>query len=233
MLEVNNIHAGYGNVPVLRDVSLKVEPGEILLVVGENGAGKSTLLRTLGGFIRPTQGSITLQGNIISNLAAEEIAHQGLRLVLDGHRIFPEISVWDNLRLGGVVRKDRKGFDRAVEEVFEVFPILRERLKQPARNLSGGQQQMLALGQAFVAQPKVLLSDEPSLGLAQALMPPILGFLQRWAATGTAIVIVEQHIDIALSVANRAMVLERGEVKLTCDAAALKENLKKKSQCAA
>lgn len=227
MLEVSNLHSGYGNVPVLRDVNLSLKAGEILLVVGENGAGKSTLLRTVGGFIRPDQGAIRLDGKDIGGMAPEDIARLGLRLVLDGHRVFPEISVWDNLRLGAVVRRDRKGFQSAVDEVFAVFPILKQRLKQPARDLSGGQQQMLALGQAFVAQPRVLLSDEPSLGLAQALLPPILAFLRRWAASGTAIIIVEQHIDIALPVADRALVVERGAVKLQCAAADLKDQLRR------
>jgi branched-chain amino acid transport system ATP-binding protein len=226
MLEVTHLHSGYGNVPVLRDVNLSLKAGEILLVVGENGAGKSTLLRTIGGFIRPDQGTIRLDGKDIGGMAPEDIARLGLRLVLDGHRIFPEISVWDNLRLGAVVRRDSKSFQGAVDEVFAVFPILKERLKQPARDLSGGQQQMLALGQAFVAQPRVLLSDEPSLGLAQALLPPILAFMRRWAASGTAIIIVEQHIDIALPVADRALVVERGAIKLQCAAADLKDQLR-------
>ena len=227
MLEVSHLYSGYGNVPVLRDVSLSLKAGEILLVVGENGAGKSTLLRTIGGFIRPDQGVIRLDGKDIGGMAPEDIARLGLRLVLDGHRIFPEISVWDNLRLGAVVRRDSKSFQSAVDEVFAVFPILRERLKQPARDLSGGQQQMLALGQAFVAQPRVLLSDEPSLGLAQALLPPILAFMRRWAASGTAIIIVEQHVDIALPVADRALVVERGVIKLQCAAADLKDQLRR------
>ena len=225
MLEVNELHSGYGKVPVLKNISFSVQPGEILLVVGENGAGKSTLLSTIGGFIKPERGTIKLDGKDIGGKQPEDIARGGLRLVLDGHRVFPEISVWDNLRLGAAIRRDKQGFERAIEEVFGVFPILKERLKQPARDLSGGQQQILALGQAFVARPRVLLSDEPSLGLAQALLPPILQFLRRWAASGTAIVIVEQHIDIALGVADRALVIERGAVKLGCAAAELKGRL--------
>jgi branched-chain amino acid transport system ATP-binding protein len=225
MLEISALHSGYGNVPVLRDIGLSVAPGEILLVVGDNGAGKSTLLRTVGGLIRPDSGSIRLDGLEIGGMKPEDIARRGLRLVLDGHRVFPEISVWDNLRLGAAIRGNKAGFQEAVDEVFEVFPILKQRLSQPARDLSGGQQQILALGQAFVAQPRVLLSDEPSLGLAQALLPPILGFLKRWAARGTAIVIVEQHIDIALPVADRAVVVERGRIKLACPAGQLRARL--------
>jgi branched-chain amino acid transport system ATP-binding protein len=230
MLEIAGLHSGYGSVPVLDDINLAVGKGEILLVVGENGAGKSTLLRTIGGFIKPYRGSIKLCGEEIGGMKPEDIARSGLRLVLDGHRVFPEISVWDNLRLGAVIRNDKKAFEGAIEEVFAVFPILKQRLRQSARDLSGGQQQMLALGQAFVARPKVLLSDEPSLGLAQALLPPILDFLKRWAASGTAIIIVEQHIDIALSVADSAAVVERGRIKLTCAASELGGRLQQMSQ---
>lgn len=225
MLEVTQLHSGYANVPVLRNIDLSVKAGQILLVVGENGAGKSTLLRTIGGFIKPDQGSIKLDGREIGGMAPEDVARSGLRLVLDGHRVFPEISVWDNLRLGAAIRPDKAGFNRAVEEIFTVFPVLKDRLNQSARDLSGGQQQMLALGQAFVARPHVLLSDEPSLGLAQALLPPILAFLRRWAESGTAIIIVEQHVDIALSVADRAVVVERGSIKLSCAAHELKARL--------
>lgn len=227
MLDISSLNSGYGSVPVLRDIDLSVAPGEILLIVGDNGAGKSTLLRTIGGLIRPYSGSIRLDGQEIGGMKPEDIARRGLRLVLDGHRVFPEISVWDNLRLGAAIRGSKAGFQEAVDEVFEVFPILKQRLSQPARDLSGGQQQILALGQAFVAQPRVLLSDEPSLGLAQALLPPILGFLKRWAARGTAIVIVEQHIDIALSVADRSVVVERGRIKLACPANELRARLQK------
>jgi branched-chain amino acid transport system ATP-binding protein len=137
-----------------------------------------------------------------------------LRLVLDGHRVFPDLTVLDNLRLGATLRFDRRGFEQGLDAIFAVFPVLRERLRSRARDLSGGQQQMLALGQAFVAQPRVLLCDEPSTGLAQALVPPILGFLRGWAAQGTAIVVVEQHVRIALPFADRAVLLEHGRLVL-------------------
>ena len=212
MLDAKDLCSGYGSVPVLRNVSLSVDPGEIILIVGENGAGKTTLLRTLGGFIAPTSGSVSLGGEDITGLAPEFMPDRGLRLVLDGHRVFPELSVLDNLRLGAIRRITKANFERAVEEVFAMFPVLRQNLRVRARDLSGGQQQMLALGQAFVAQPKVLLCDEPSTGLAQALLPTILEFLRRWARLGTAIVIVEQHIRIALPVADRVLVMERGEI---------------------
>ncbi len=226
MLEVNNIFAGYGIVPVLEDVSLKAEAGKILLIGGENGAGKSTLMRAIAGFNKPTSGEVFVDGERINGLAPEQIAKQGLRLVLDGHRVFPELSVFDNLRMGAAARpRDRAGFDQAVEEIYAVFPILKEKHRAYARDLSGGQQQMLALGQAFVAQPKVLLCDEPSMGLAQSLMPQILSFLRRWAETGTAVVIVEQHLSVTAPYADDAMIIERGRVKFGCPASELDARL--------
>ena len=226
MLDVNNLFAGYGIVPVLEDVSLKAEAGKILLIGGENGAGKSTLLRAIAGFNKPTAGEVLLDGQPVHGMAPEQIAKTGMRLVLDGHRVIPELSVFDNLRMGAAARRgDRAGFDRAVEEIYTVFPILKEKHRSYARDLSGGQQQMLALGQAFVAQPKVLLCDEPSMGLAQSLMPQILSFLRRWAETGTAVVIVEQHLSVTAPYADDAMIIERGKVKFTCPAAELDDRL--------
>lgn len=214
MLEVKSLHAGYGTVPVVRGVTLKAEPGKILLVGGENGAGKSTLMRSIAGFIKPSQGEVRLEGKLMNGMAPENISKSGLRLVLDGHRVFTELSVYDNLRMGAAARSgDRAGFDRAVEEIYEVFPILKEKHRAYARDLSGGQQQMLALGQAFVAKPKVLLCDEPSMGLAQLLMPQILAFLRRWAESGTAVIIVEQHLAMTAPYADDVMIIERGEIK--------------------
>jgi branched-chain amino acid transport system ATP-binding protein len=224
MLEAKDLCAGYGSVPVLRNVSLSVDRGEIILVVGENGAGKTTLLRTLGGFIAPISGSIRLGDEDIAGLPPEVMPDRGLRLVLDGHRVFPEISVLDNLRLGVTRRMTKAKFEQAIADVFAMFPVLRQTLRVRARDLSGGQQQMLALGQAFVAQPKVLLCDEPSTGLAQALLPVILEFLKRWARLGTAIVIVEQHIRIALPVADRVLLMERGEIRWTSTPAEFERN---------
>src|SRR5690606_35066567 len=226
VLEVSNLTAGYGDIPVLRDVSLSVRPGEILLIGGENGAGKSTLLRAIAGFNKPSGRSVKLDGVELVGMAPERIARDGLRLVLDGHRVFPELSVFDNLRMGAAARPgDRAGFDKAIEEIYAVFPILEEKSKAMARDLSGGQQQILALGQAFMAQPKVLLCDEPSMGLAQALLPPILAFLRKWAESGTAVVIVEQHLAITKAYTDRAMIIQRGEVLLSCASPELDERL--------
>ncbi len=225
MFEARDLCSGYGSVPVLRNVNISAKPGEIVLVVGENGAGKTTLLRTLGGFIAPTSGTVMLGDQNIAGLAPETMPKRGLRLVLDGHRVFPEISVMDNLRLGATTGLSKADFAKALDDIVSMFPILKEKLHIRARDLSGGQQQMLALGQAFVAQPKVLLCDEPSTGLAQALLPTILEFLRRWAKLGTAIIIVEQHIRIALPVADRVVLMERGEVTLTSPAAEFEQTL--------
>lgn len=224
MLEVRNVYAGYGRVPVLHDVSLSVRPGEVVLVLGANGAGKSTLLRCIAGFVKPTRGTVMMGGADITGRAPEENARRGLRLVLDGHRVFPELSVADNIRLGAAVASGRGDFESLAKPVLDFFPILRAKLGQPARDLSGGQQQMLALAQAFVARPAILLCDEPSLGIAQALIPPILEFLKNWAQDGVAVLIVEQQIDLALSIASRALVIERGRISLAGSADELKRD---------
>ncbi len=224
MLRVADVHAGYGRVPVLRGIDLAAAPGEIVLVLGPNGAGKSTLLRTIAGFIKPTRGRVELDGSDITGTAPEEITRAGLRLVLDGHRVFPQLSVRDNIKLGAAFRGARIDFEALAEPALEMFPVLRQKLRAQARDLSGGQQQMLALAQAFVAQPKVLLCDEPSLGLAQALIPPTLAFLKRWAEQGTAVVIVEQQIEVALDIADRAVIMERGAIQIAGAATDLKRD---------
>jgi branched-chain amino acid transport system ATP-binding protein len=213
VLDVKLLSSGYGRLPVLHDITFAVAPGEIVLIAGENGAGKSTLLRTIAGFIRPTSGAVVVGTTNVTGWPPEKVARSGMRLVLDGHRIFPRSSVLDNLRLGAAVRRDKRAFKDALDTIYEVFPILQERALSKALQLSGGQQQMLALAQAFLAQPKILLCDEPSLGLAQALLPPILEFLRAWARSGTAVVIVEQHIQIALPVVDRLILMERGRIK--------------------
>lgn len=226
MLEVRGLTAGYGDIPVVRDISLSVEPGQILLIGGENGAGKSTLLRAISGFNTPKSGTVLLDGQDVTGLAPERSARAGLRLVLDNHRVFPELTVYDNLRLGQAASDRAPGsFRKSLEQIHEVFPILQEKEKQRARDLSGGQQQILALGQAFVARPRVLLCDEPSMGVAQALLPPILSFLRKWAESGTAVVIVEQHLKLTQPYCDKAAIISRGEVAFQCDAADLETRL--------
>ena len=226
MLEVKGLTAGYGDIPVIRNVSLSVKQGEILLIGGENGAGKSTLLRAISGFNTPNSGAVLLDGVDITGLSPEKAARAGLRLVLDNHRVFPELTVHDNLRLGQAAgRRDARAFDESLAQIHAVFPILLEKRNQRARDLSGGQQQILALGQAFVARPKVLLCDEPSMGVAQMLLPPILSFLRKWAQSGTAVVIVEQHLKVTRPYTDRAMIISRGEVALECSSADLDARL--------
>ena len=224
MLEVSGLSAGYGRIPVLRNIALSAKRGELLLILGRNGAGKSTLLRSISGFVKPTAGAIRFDGEDLRGLAPEAIARRGLRLVLDGHRIFPQLTVADNLRLGAVINRDRAKARLLTERVLDLFAILRQKYKSLARDLSGGQQQMLALAQAFIGEPKALLCDEPSLGLAQAIVPPIMTFLKNWASEGAAIVMVEQQIDLALSVADRVIVMERGEIVLSDTADAVRAN---------
>ncbi|MEC7760644.1 MAG: ABC transporter ATP-binding protein [Pseudomonadota bacterium] len=213
MLKVTNLHAGYGRMPILHGVDLAVPAGEITLVLGPNGAGKSTLLRSIGGFIRPTEGKVSLDGKDITGRAPDRMVSEGLRLVLDGHRVFPQLSVRDNLRLGVADRSE--DYAARLGDVFGVFPVLEERLDQAASSLSGGQQQMLALAQAFLARPRVLLVDEPSLGIAQMLVPTILNFLRSWADKGTAVLLVEQRIDIAVPFADSVSVLRGGKIALS------------------
>lgn len=220
MLEVSALSSGYGSVPILRDVSFTAARGSITLIVGENGAGKTTLLRTIAGFIAPTAGTVQFDGTDLAGRKPEDVVSCGARLVLDGHRVFPQISVWNNIRLGATNRYRPAAFANAVEEIFSLFPALKERRRHPAGSLSGGQQQMLALAQAFVAEPKLLMCDEPSFGLAQALMPAILDALSRWARRGMAVVVVEQYVDLVLPYASQVIVLERGQLTKNCDAEA-------------
>jgi branched-chain amino acid transport system ATP-binding protein len=212
VLKVTDLRAGYGRVPALHGVSLHAEPGEILVVLGPNGAGKTTLLRTIAGFIRPEEGAVELDGRPIAGQRPNAIARRGLRMVLEGHRVFPELSVADNLKLGQLALRDRSTYRARVESVYEIFPILREKARDEARSLSGGQQQLLALGQSFVGDPRVLLCDEPSLGVAQRLIPQILDFLRRLAEQGVAVVLVEQLAEKVLPAADRVLVVRQGVV---------------------
>lgn len=220
MFEVKGLCSGYGRLPVLRDVDLSVEPGEIRLIIGPNGAGKTTLLKSIAGFVQPTSGTVRIGNTNITGWEPEDVARAGLRFVFEGHRVFPELTVADNIRLGTVL-SGNGGSNARIERVLDLFPMLREKYRQPARDLSGGQQQMLALSQAFVSNPRILLCDEPSLGLAQAVLPPIWELLRLWAAEGTAIIMVEQYIDVALTIASHGTVLENGAVVLAGTSAEL------------
>ena len=221
MLKVEDINVYYGNIQALKGVSFHIEEGEIVTLIGANGAGKSTLLKTVSGLLKPKQGQIIYQGNPIGGKAAQTIVKQGISHVPEGRRVFANMSVEENLQLGAYLRKDRAGIKEDMDKVFDLFPRLMERLKQPAGTLSGGEQQMLAMGRALMARPKLLLLDEPSMGLAPLLVKTIFRIIEEINATGTTILLVEQNANLALSIANRAYVVETGKIVLSGSAAEL------------
>ena len=212
MLELNRINTFYGKIQALRDVSLKVEDGEIVTLIGANGAGKSTTLMSICGVIHPRSGEILFDGKPIQQLPAPEIVKRGISQVPEGRLIFPELTVRENLDLGAFLRTDKKGIADDMEYVFQLFPILRERVSQTGGTLSGGEQQMLALGRALMARPRLLLLDEPSLGLAPIIIQQIFKIIQKVNEDGTTAFLVEQNANQALHIANRGYVMENGVV---------------------
>lgn len=214
MLEVEGVEAGYGHLWVLHGVSLAVREREVVSLVGPNGAGKTTLLRTVVGLLRPRAGRILLDGTRIDGLAPEAVARRGIALVPEGARVFPEMTVLDNLRMGAVVPRARARRAETLEAVLEMFPRLRERAGQPARTLSGGERQMLALGRALMAAPRLLLLDEPSLGLQPSLVRALIESVRRISEGGVTVFLVEQNIHISLPLSHRAYVLEGGRIVL-------------------
>ena len=212
MLELNRINTFYGKIQALRDVSLKVEDGEIVTLIGANGAGKSTPLMSICGVIHPRSGEILFDGKPIQQLPAPEIVKRGISQAPEGRLIFPELTVRENLDLGAFLRTDKKGIADDMEYVFQLFPILRERVSQTGGTLSGGEQQMLALGRALMARPRLLLLDEPSLGLAPIIIQQIFKIIQKVNEDGTTVFLVEQNANQALHIANRGYVMENGVV---------------------
>ncbi|GAB4264172.1 MAG: ABC transporter ATP-binding protein [Deferrisomatales bacterium] len=212
MLTLEGLTVGYGKTAVLRDVSLTVEAGRIVALLGSNGAGKSTVMRAVTGLLRPWRGSIRLGGEEIGGARPPAIVRRGLSLVPEGREVFAHLTVLENLRMGAYSRSDGDGVQRDLETVFELFPILRERGRQKAGTLSGGEQQMLAIGRALMARPRVLLLDEPSLGLAPLLVREIFRVLQDIHARGTTVLLVEQNAHMALKVADYAYILETGRI---------------------
>jgi len=215
MLRVQNLRASYGNLEVLRNISLHVDPGEIVVLIGANGAGKSTLLNTIAGLLRPRGGKVVFQGREIQSLPACQIVLRGISLVPEGRQLFGPMTVMENLALGGysLRRKEKKQrFQQKLEEVWKLFPILNERRSQPAGTLSGGEQQMLAVGRALMSRPNLLLLDEPSMGLAPIVAREIFTAVERLRDDGTTILLVEQNARAALSIANRGYVLEVGMI---------------------
>ena len=224
MLQVEDVHVYYGQIHALKGVSLTVEEGEIVTLIGANGAGKTTLLRTISGLVQPRRGQVTFQGRSLLRLLPEEIVRLGVSHVPEGRRIFANLTVLENLELGAFLRKDRAEVARGLQRVFDLFPRLQERLHQPAGTLSGGEQQMLAIGRALMARPRLLLLDEPSLGLAPLLVRTIFDVIKEINSQGTTILLVEQNAHMALSVAHRGYVLETGRVVLSGPAEDLRQS---------
>ena len=221
ILRVEDLHAGYGDVPVLRGVSLEVGAGEIVALVGANGAGKTTTLRAVAGLLAPTGGTVRFDGAPITGRPAHEIVARGLLLVPEGRRIFPSLTVQENLELGAYLRAAKARRAESLGRVLGLFPVLAERRRQAAGTLSGGEQQMLAIGRSLMGQPRLLMLDEPSLGLAPLVADRIFDIVHRISAEGTPVLLVEQNVHRSLQIARRAYVLEQGAVTLAGPAAEL------------
>ena len=224
LLELNDIHTYYGAIHALRGVTLNVEEGEIVTLIGSNGAGKSTTLRTISGQLRPRQGTITLRGKQIQSRPAHEIVELGVCQSPEGRRVFSRMSVHENLEMGAFSRRDKAAISADFERVYGLFPRLKERESQKAGTMSGGEQQMLAIARALMAEPKVLLLDEPSMGLAPILVEQIFDIIKTINQQGTTVLLVEQNALMALAIANRGYILQTGEIVLADEAAALAKN---------
>lgn len=218
MLELQNLHVYYGGIHALKGVSLTVEPGEIVTLIGANGAGKSTTLRSVSGLVRVREGQILWDGKPIHGLRADDIVARGIVHVPEGRRVFATMSVRENLDLGAYLRRDRQGVEEDREKVYQLFPRLKEREKQLAGTLSGGEQQMLAIGRGLMARPRLLLLDEPSMGLAPLLVAEIFRIIQEINKAGTTILLVEQNANQALRIGHRAYVLQSGEMVMVGEA---------------
>ncbi|WP_458354799.1 ABC transporter ATP-binding protein [Peribacillus frigoritolerans] len=218
MLKIEDINVYYGNIQALKGVSMEINEGEIVTLIGANGAGKSTLLKTISGLLKPKQGKVLFEGDSIGGKAAQTIVKMGISHVPEGRRVFANMTVAENLELGAYLRKDKDGIHKDMEKVYELFPRLLERLKQQAGTLSGGEQQMLAMGRALMAKPRLLLLDEPSMGLAPLLVKQIFNIIQEISESGTTILLVEQNANLALSIADRAYVVETGRIVLSGNA---------------
>lgn len=224
LLEVKDLQVAYGNILAVKGISLEVNEGEIVTLIGSNGAGKSTTLRTISGLLHPRTGSITFDGERIDKVDGHHVVAKGICHSPEGRRIFPRMTVAENLELGAFVRKDSDGIAQDFERVLELFPRLRERLDQKAGTMSGGEQQMLAVGRAIMGRPRLLLLDEPSMGLAPVLVDLIFDTIARIREQGTTILLVEQNALAALGVADRAYLLESGTIKMAGDAKELLRN---------
>lgn len=218
MLKIEGLHTYYGNIHALKGIDMEVQKGEIVSLIGSNGAGKSTLLSTITGIAHAQSGSITFKGNSITNTAPYNITKTGISISPEGREVFPALTVEENLRLGAFIVKDKTKIKDGYERVYELFPRLKERYKQSAGTLSGGEQQMLAIGRALMSNPELLLLDEPSLGLAPNLVLMIFDLIRSINQQGVTILLIEQNANMALSVSNRAYVLENGVVSMSGNA---------------
>lgn len=224
LLEVNNLHAYYGNIHALKGISLTVDKGEIVTLIGGNGAGKTTTLRTISGLLRPKREAIRLAGEDLSQFKAHELVAKGVAMVPEGRGVFAKLTVVENLEMGAFHRSDKAGISDDMEKVFALFPRLAERKKQLAGTMSGGEQQMLATGRALMSRPTVLLMDEPSMGLAPVLVEAIFQTIEEVNKEGTTILLVEQNAHMALQIAHRGYVLQTGEIVLQDTAKKLQQN---------
>lgn len=214
MLKVEDLHVYYGSIHAIKGISFEVNEGEVVTLIGANGAGKSTTLNTVSGLLKPRSGSVTFEDKSIVGVPAHKIVSHGMALCPEGRRVFLQMTVQENLEMGGYTRPAGE-IDAAIQDVYERFPRLKERYKQPAGTLSGGEQQMLAMGRALMSQPKLLMLDEPSMGLAPILVKQIFGIVRELHQAGTTILLVEQNAQMALSVADRAYVLETGTIAMS------------------
>ncbi|MEZ4519183.1 MAG: ABC transporter ATP-binding protein [Chloroflexota bacterium] len=224
LLELNDIHAYYGKIHALKGISLTVDKGEIVSLIGGNGAGKTTTLRTICGLMKPTSGAVMLDGEDLGRYRASQLPGMGIAMVPEGRGIFARMTVLENLEMGAYHRNDKDGIASDLEQVYEIFPRLKERRTQVAGTMSGGEQQMLAMGRALMSRPNVLLLDEPSMGLAPVLVEAIFSTIEDINKQGTTILLVEQNALMALQVASRGYVLQTGEIVLSDSAKALQKN---------
>lgn len=224
MLKVDNLFVAYGGIEALKGVSLEVPDGKIVTLIGANGAGKSTLLRTIMGLVKPKGGTVTYEGKDITGLNSQKIVEAGITMVPEGRRVFPNLTVLENLKIGAYLRKDKAAIARDLEKIYELFPRLKERNWQMAGTLSGGEQQMLAVGRALMCRPKVLMMDEPSLGLAPLIIKDIFNIIKEINRQDMTVLLIEQNANMALKVADRAYVLETGKITMQGTGRELLEN---------